>query len=169
MYRRRCTSPSVRHRGMESPCSHHRTRVSRFLYRKAAGGNCRTYVLSKRLLVRCVSPVKRRGEGVKHPRDQVQQASQAHQQSFPIIALSRDAFRGRPSSSRRSQATSCSSLPASVCHSRMYARSVSCKGEEMFVPRCHYVAFQSSSSDLFGTSGWPSCGASTDVTVSLYF
>lgn len=88
---------------------------------------------------------------------------------LPIIALSRDAFRGRPSSSRRSQATSCSSLPASVCRSRMYARCVSCKGEEMFVPRCHYVAFQSSSSDLFGTSGWPSCGASTDVTVSLYF
>lgn len=39
MYRRRCTSPSVRHRGTESPCSHHRTRVSRFLYRKAAGGS----------------------------------------------------------------------------------------------------------------------------------
>lgn len=39
MYRRRCASPSVRHRGTESPCSHHRTRVSRFLYRKAAGGS----------------------------------------------------------------------------------------------------------------------------------
>lgn len=58
----------------------------------------------KRLLVRCVSPVKRRGEGIKHPRDQAQQVvpswgamessrevdltqevSQAHHQSFPSL------------------------------------------------------------------------------------